>query len=97
MAAAVPHNMVEGFGNAGTSLILDGNGVVRCLITPETAQYLLGVPFTDLFACLALADEENEGDDPNVEVLPPGCSRGCATKLTKARHKRMNPNALLAT
>jgi hypothetical protein len=80
MAAAVAHNMAEGFGNAGISLILDGNGVVRCLITPETAQYLLGVPFADPFACLALVDEENEDGDPNVEVF-------AARLLERLRHE----------
>jgi hypothetical protein len=68
MAAAVPRNVVASFRNAGISVMLDDDRVLRCKITPETARCLLGTPFADPLAGLELTDEEEEGD-PNVAVF----------------------------
>jgi hypothetical protein len=69
MAAAVPHNIVASFRNAGISLLLDDDRVLRCQVTPETARCLLGSPFADPLVERALAGEEEDKDDPNIEVF----------------------------
>jgi hypothetical protein len=69
MAAAVPHNIVMSFRNAGVSLMLDDDRVLRCKITPETARCLLGTPFADPFMGVELGTEEEEDADPNVELF----------------------------
>jgi hypothetical protein len=50
MAAAVPHNIVDSFKNAGISLMLDDDRGLRYLVTSETTQCLLEARFADPFA-----------------------------------------------
>jgi hypothetical protein len=45
MAAAVPHNIVANFKNAGISLILDDERVLRSHVSQETARSLFGSAF----------------------------------------------------
>jgi hypothetical protein len=80
MAAAVPHNIVDSFENAGISLVPVDNRVMQCLIIPETTQCLLGASFADHFAGPPLADEEDEYNDPNIEIF-------AARVLERLRHE----------
>jgi hypothetical protein len=64
MSAAVPHNIIKSFANGGISLILDGDRVIRCQITPHTTRCLLGSPF-DLELPPGTSDDQ---DDPDIEV-----------------------------
>jgi hypothetical protein len=56
MAAGVPDNIMASFGNAGVSLLLDDDRVIRCVVTPETTRCLLGTPFS---ASLQTPEEED--------------------------------------
>jgi hypothetical protein len=69
MAAPVPHNIVASFKNAGISLMLDDERVLRWRVTPETARSLFGAPFDEPLASMVRAAEEEEEEevDPNVE------------------------------
>jgi hypothetical protein len=57
MAAAVPHNILASFGNAGVLLLLDDDRAIRCMVTPETTRCLLGALFS---ARLPIPEEEEE-------------------------------------
>jgi hypothetical protein len=59
IVAVVFHNIVVGFRNAGVSLLLDSDQVIRYVITPETARCLLWTPFS---GTLPIPKEE-EGDE----------------------------------
>jgi hypothetical protein len=41
LSAAVPHNIVAGFGNAGVSLLMDEDRITRCNVTPDTGDVSL--------------------------------------------------------
>jgi hypothetical protein len=69
MSGAVPHNIVQSFRNARISLILDDDRVVRCNITSDPAQFLLGTPFSDPLGHFVAEEEEDGGDDPNIEIF----------------------------
>jgi hypothetical protein len=68
MAAAVPHNIMEGFKNAGISLIFDDGRIIQCQTTLETARCFIRAPFPDLLTGIELEDDEDGSDDPNVEI-----------------------------
>jgi hypothetical protein len=68
MPTAVPHHRVQSFRNAGFSLILDDDRVIRCDITPNTARCIIGTPFADSLRNLP-EKEEDEGEDPNPEIF----------------------------
>jgi hypothetical protein len=66
MSAAVPHNIIKAFRNAGFTVKRDANNHIFCLVTPETARCLLQ-PLDEL--------PEIEEQDPNVEVFVSRCAR----------------------
>jgi hypothetical protein len=66
MRTAVPHNIVQNIGNAGISLILDNDPVIRCGLTLNTGRCIIGKPFADPPGNL-VTEEENEGEDPNLD------------------------------
>jgi hypothetical protein len=88
MATAVSYDIVESFKNAGDSLRLDDDRVLRRLITPGTTRWILRAPFADPFASLALGPEADEADDPNVEVSAAQSSRCRATRWVRGMGKR---------
>jgi hypothetical protein len=61
--AAVPHDIVASFRNAGIFLLLDTDRVIRCVITPETAGCLLGTPFS---GALTIPEEEEDEEDLDI-------------------------------
>jgi hypothetical protein len=67
--AASPDSIVESFRNAGISSILDNNRVIRFDITPNTARSIIGTPFADPQRNLVTEEEEDEEEDPKVEIL----------------------------
>jgi hypothetical protein len=75
MAAVVPHNIVEGVKNAGISLIFDDDRIIQCQTTLETARCFIRAPFPDLLAGIELEDDEEDSDDPNVEI--------CASEMSE--------------
>jgi hypothetical protein len=70
MTAAIPHNIVESFKNAGISLIFDDDGIIRCQVTPETGgRCLIGAPFPYPLAGIELNDDEEHNNNPNLEIF----------------------------
>jgi hypothetical protein len=64
MAAAAPDNVVAGFRNAGVSLIMDEDRVIRDNVTAQTARFLLENVIRE--ELLGLAEEEENDEELNV-------------------------------
>jgi hypothetical protein len=60
---AAPHNIVARFRNAGISLLLDSDRVIRCVMTAETARRLLGTPFS---GAMPIPEDEEDGENPDI-------------------------------
>jgi hypothetical protein len=60
MVAAVRHNIVASFRNAGMLLLRDDDRAIRCMVTPETTGCLLEAPFSARFP---IPEEEEEDLD----------------------------------
>jgi hypothetical protein len=60
---------VESFKNAGISLIFDDDRIIRCQITPETVRCLIGTPFSDPLTGIELENDEEDNDDPSVDIF----------------------------
>jgi hypothetical protein len=43
--------------------------VIRCDITPNTAQCIIGIRSADPLGNLVAEEEEDEGEDPNLEIF----------------------------
>jgi hypothetical protein len=61
-------DVLHGLKNGGILLILDNDRVIRCAITPKTVRCVICPPFTDPKGNLITEEEENEGEDPNLEI-----------------------------
>jgi hypothetical protein len=65
MAAVIPYNLVAGLRNAGVSLIMDDNRVIRSKGMPDTARCLLEPVIRE--ELLGLAEEEEEEEESNLQ------------------------------
>jgi hypothetical protein len=65
MSAAVPRNVAAAFKNGGISLRMNPERTVRCSITPETSQCVIGLPFRD--ALIEPAQEEGAEEEAEEE------------------------------
>jgi hypothetical protein len=63
MVAVVPQNIVASFRNAGISLLLDNDRVIRCVITPETSRCMFGTPFSGAWPI-----PEEEQDEMDLDI-----------------------------
>jgi hypothetical protein len=63
--AAVAHNIVAGFGNAGVRFLPDEDFLMRGNVTPYTARCLPGLTFHQ--GPLVLLPEDEEDERPDIE------------------------------
>jgi hypothetical protein len=68
MHTKVPHNIIQSVRNAGISLLLDDDRVIRCNVTPNPTPCIIATPFADTRGNLAI-EKEDEGEDPNLEIF----------------------------